>query len=148
MRVSRCTQPQSVPLDWLLARDRPGEHPFVIAEMSSTFEGRPAVDKQLLFAALNDRMLQASNGLLEFPADVDESRQDPVVWELRWEVDDMLCRLYFGEPAHDLTLLVALLFHHKGERGRKVMSSSEQTQLHKQAAKRYHEGKASNWGNI
>jgi hypothetical protein len=116
--------------------------------MSSAFEGRTDVDKQLLLAALRDKMLQASNGLLEFPADVDESKQDPVVWELRWEIEGMLYRLYFGEPAHDLSLLVALLFHYKGERGRKVMSSSEQTQLHKHAVKRYHEGKASNWGYI
>jgi len=115
--------------------------------MLKAFEGRTEVDKHLLFAAFRDKMSEASKGSLKFPVDVDESRQDPLVWELRWEVDRRIYRLYFGEPANDLTLLVALLFHYKGERGRKVLSSNDQTHLHKRAAMRYHKGKVSNWGN-
>ena len=116
--------------------------------MLSAFEGRTVVDRQLLFAAFQDKMGQASKGLLEFPTDVVESRQDPVVWEIRWEIERKIYRLYFGEPTHDLTLLVALLFHCKGERGRRVLSSHDQTQLHKRAATRFHKGIASNWGNF
>ncbi len=147
MRVSRCTQPRSTPLTWIFACEARGDQSFVIAEMSRAFVGLTDVDKHLLVAAFRDKILQASKGLLQFPADVVDSRQDPVVWELRWEIDRSIYRLYFGEPAHDLTLLVALLFHYKGESGRKVLSSNDQTYLHQRAAMRYHKGKASNWGN-
>ena len=116
--------------------------------MSRAFEGLTDVDKNLLLAAFRDKMLQASKGLLKFPADVVDSRQDSAVWEIRWEIDRSIYRLCFGEPPRDLTLLVALLFHYKGESGGKVLSSKEQTHLHQRAALRYQIGIAANWGNL
>jgi len=113
---SRCEVPRETPLDWLYFRKSEDDTPEVLREMAQVFSGLTDVAKVALYAEFNDTMRLAAMGELNRGDFVDVAKVfvAPELWELRWDTDGVLYRLYHAEPPRNNDVLAALRFHTKG----------------------------------
>lgn len=122
--------------------------PAVPSELRAALAGLTEVDRQLHLAAIRNTMREASFGRLFPRRGVRCVSQDPI-FELRWDVDGRLWRLYEGEPAIEPNVLVALRFHEKD------VTSNDDEEIHALqdeqiaiAEDRYRRGLPSRWGRF
>ncbi|MEF2977280.1 hypothetical protein [Subtercola sp. YIM 133946] len=120
----------------------------MIAEMAAVFEGLTNIQKHALYAEISSVMQLAQEGGLTPQDEVKKIAQDPVLWELRWNVDGKQYRLYHAEPSSDLSILVSLRFHLKDTSGDPLSVTARQNGEIQRAILRYHDPDNTLWGNI
>lgn len=140
---SRCTKPNDPPLEWRFARI-PGES-TVKEEIHACLAALTEADRQLHLAAVLATMRAAAAGTLWPRTGVRCVSQEPI-FELRWNEDGRLWRLYEGEPRTEPNLLVALRFHEKRIDDDDRLTRSLQDDEIALAERRYGVGIATRWG--
>lgn len=140
---SRCTKPRELPLDWRFARI-PGES-TAKEEIHDCLADLTETDRQLHLAAVRGTMRAAAAGTLWPRTGVRCVSHEPV-FELRWNENGRLWRLYEGEPQAEPNLLVALRFHEKQIDHDARLTRSLQDDEIGVAERRYAAGIATRWG--
>jgi hypothetical protein len=59
------------------------------------------------------RLLRAAAGELDRPVELCPIRDQPELWEIRWQFEARPFRLYYAEPENEPETLLALRFHWK-----------------------------------
>ena len=144
-KPSRCTQPREQPLTWIYYKGNDGD---LIEEIRNVVDDLALpTDRELVLGLVSEKNELAASGDLADSDDIKPVSFDPEVWELRYEFNGLLYRLYFAEPYTHPHHLVALKFHVK------TVDEAEQEIKDAQSAEmaaaciRFNAGEKNNWGS-
>ncbi len=117
-RSSRTTDPTSAPYAWEDHVERDGERVAENDLDACLQEGcRTQADYDMCVAEVEVRKRRAAAGKLHPPDELKPVRTEPLLWEVRWDFDGRLLRLYHAEPRKAPKTLLALLYHWKRDQG-------------------------------
>lgn len=137
-RASRTSQAAGAPFVW---QDyvEPGGERLAENELDECLQRgcRTQADYDMCVEEVAARKRRASAGRLQPPHAATPVRIVPLLWEIRWDFDGRLLRLYHAEPRRAPQVLLALLYHWKDTSGSQAAIDAAQDAEMLRAGDRY-----------